>query len=274
MARCSAGVSIVREPLMYIPGRLLAEPLLPQPHDSLVIIPDPMRTGWSAALAEDLLAQSDIDVLVTSADELADWRAGKLARRFPGRVKVFNCPDPDDCGRVVRWAFRYAASAGYRTAFLTDPALGPDADQLSAMRQALERSDVVVASRGPGGGLWGGGGANAVVRRLVTAAACALAGLPEVDLTSGCKGFSRQAFESMRWHRFEREPLAVQVELTCSCVRCGFRIAEVPARFRGEPAPGGHGWAGVARLLRLLPGLAAGRSWPELPPQGAHGGIG
>jgi hypothetical protein len=241
-----------------------------------VIIPDPRRTGWSAALAEDLLAQTDIDVLLTAGDELADWRAGKLAGRFPGRVKVFNCPDPGDCGRVVRWAFRYAASAGYRAAFLTDPALAPDAAQLSTMRQELELSDVVVASRPGGEGLWAAGRAHAIVCRLATAAVCALAGLPEVDLTSGCKGFSRQAFESMRWHRFDREPLAAQVELTCSCVRSGFRIAEVPARFRGEPAGGGQqGWATLARLLRILLGLATGRSWPDLPPaQRGPGGAG
>lgn len=228
--------------------------MLRRNQDSLLILPDHVQARPSEPLVSHLLEGSDVDLLVVAGEQRAERHAERLASRFPGRVSVFHCPDAEDCGRVLRWSFRYALSGGYRAVFLLDPRRVPDLAQLSTMRRALDHADVVVASRfaEPTGAV------RSRLKRLCVAASCLLVGLPIVDLTSPCKGFGREVLESMKLQRFHSRSLAFHIELTHGCSRRGFRIAEVPASKHESPRrPRGTSWATLAEAFGLLVRLAA-----------------
>jgi hypothetical protein len=182
--------------------------------DSLLIVPGFGEADPNPTLVSDLLDGSPVRFLLVVDGPPAGLRAQRLAVAFPGRIRLWACPDREDRGRLLRWGFRYALTAGHQTVLIADPRRFPNPDQLAAVRMALTDADVAVA-RGPGRS------------RISHTAICRAAGFPVVDLTSPLEGFGRQVVESMREHRFHEHELTLQIELLKACYKYGFRIVGV-----------------------------------------------
>jgi dolichol-phosphate mannosyltransferase len=219
----------------------------PSRRDSLVIIPTYNEAGNLAALVRRVLAMSVFDTLVVddgSPDGTGDL-ADQLATEFPGQMQVIHRQGKLGLGSAYRQAFAYALRAGYERIFQMDADFSHDPGRLAALRDALDHADVALGSRYvPGGGARNWPAWRRCLSQGGSAYAALVLGLSLHDLTSGFKGFRRQALETLNVDSIHSTGYSFQIEVTYRCHQRGLRIVEVPITFEnrrvGESKMSGH----------------------------------
>jgi dolichol-phosphate mannosyltransferase len=202
--------------------------------DSLVIIPTYNEAANLKCLVPPVLAMGAFDVLVVD-DNSPDGTgrvADALASANPGRVKVLHRSSKQGLGTAYLQGFRFALRAGYAHIFQMDADLSHDPHHLRALRDALTYADVVLGSRY----VRGGGSRHWPLRRRIlsrvgSAYAAVVLGLPLRDVTSGFKGFSRPALETLDFNSIRSAGYGFQIEVTYRCHQQGLHIVEVPIVF-------------------------------------------
>jgi dolichol-phosphate mannosyltransferase len=214
----------------------------------------------SAVLAR--VAPGDYRVLVVDDDspdgtgEIAD----RLADRDPA-VEVLHRRAREGLGPAYLAGFEAALRAGADLVCEMDADHSHDPEDLARLIDAAGEADLVLGSRYVAGGAvedWG------PVRRLVSRGGCWYArvvlGLPVRDLTGGFKCFQRSVLESIDLAEARSHGYVFQVELTYRAVQAGFRVVEVPIRFRDRARGRSKMSVRIAlEAVALVPRLRFGR---------------
>lgn len=148
------------------------------------------------------------------------------------RVNVIHRDRKRGLGGAYVAGFRWALARDYDLVLEMDTDLSHDARHLPAFFAAFEHADVVVGSRRiAGGGVVGWGPGRSLLSRGGSAYARAVLGVRVRDLTSGFKGYRREALEAIDVETLRCEGYAFQIETTYRALMRGLRVVEVPIVF-------------------------------------------
>jgi dolichol-phosphate mannosyltransferase len=202
-------------------------------------------------------AAPDADILVVDDNspdgtgELADEMAAK-----DSHVKVMHRAGKLGLGTAYIQAFQKGLEEGYDRFLEMDADLSHDVRYLPDFFRALdEGADVVIGSRNiPGGGVEGWGLGRHVISKGGSIYSRTILGLKVKDLTSGYKGFSRRALETIDLGSVRSNGYSFQIEMTYRCALRGLKVKEVPIVFVDRRA--GH-----SKMSRRIFLEAAGVVW-------------
>jgi dolichol-phosphate mannosyltransferase len=160
--------------------------------------------------------------------------ADALAAELP-EVQVLHRTVREGLGPAYLAGFHHALSHDARFVLEMDADFSHDPKDLAALLDAVRSgtADLALGSR-----YVAGGGVEdwAVSRRIISRGgsfyAALVLGLPVRDLTGGFKCFRREVLEAIDLPTVQSKGYAFQVELTYRAAQAGFRIVEVPIRFR------------------------------------------
>ena len=207
--------------------------------DSIVVVPTYNEADNLAALAHRVLAAGPFDMLIVD-DNSPDGTgriADTLARRFAPRVAVIHRPGKLGLASAYVAGFRFALEHGYAWIFEMDADFSHSPTSLAALRAALDDADVVLGSRHvPGGSSPGSNVWRRALSRAGSWYAARALGLPFADLTSGFKGFRRDAIASLDLAAIRANGYCFQIETTYRLRQAGRRIVEVPICFESRRA--------------------------------------
>jgi dolichol-phosphate mannosyltransferase len=186
------------------------------------------------------LANLPADARVLVVDDNSPDGTGGLADRLAAdgeRVEVLHRPRKEGLGPAYLAGFRRALDGGAGLVLEMDCDFSHDPADLPRLLAATRDADLAIGSRYvDGGGVedW------TPVRRFISRGGSAYArfvlGLGVRDLTGGFKCFRREVLEAIPFRAVSSRGYAFQVELTYRAAKAGFRIAEVPIRFRERRA--------------------------------------
>lgn len=160
--------------------------------------------------------------------DLADTLADK-----DNRIHVMHRPGKMGLGSAYLDAFRWGLVEEYDLLFEMDTDLSHDPRYLPDFLHAFdEGADVVIGSRNiPGGGVEGWGLGRHILSKGGSLYSRGVLNISVRDLTSGYKGFRRQALAGIDLAGVRSEGYSFQVELTYRALRKGFKVTEVPIVF-------------------------------------------
>lgn len=160
--------------------------------------------------------------------DLADTLADK-----DNRIHVMHRPGKMGLGSAYLDAFRWGLVEEYDLLFEMDTDLSHDPRYLPDFLRAFdEGADVVIGSRNiPGGGVEGWGLGRHILSKGGSLYSRGVLNISVRDLTSGYKGFRRQALAGIDLAGVRSEGYSFQVELTYRALRKGFKVTEVPIVF-------------------------------------------
>lgn len=178
---------------------------LPEAHMLIVDDNSPDGTG---ALADGIAAKDDhVKVM---------HRAGKLG-----------------LGTAYLEAFTRGVAEGYERFIEMDADMSHDPKYLASFVKAFDDGhDVVVGSRNvEGGSVEGWGLGRHVLSKGGSLYSRGVLGLPVKDLTTGYKGFTRRALDTIDLTRVRSNGYSFQIEMTFRASLAGLKIKEVPIVF-------------------------------------------
>ncbi len=245
---------------------------------TLVVIPTfNERATLERAVSGALAAGADVSVLVV--DDGSPDGTGALADRIAAaepRVEALHRPGKTGLGSAYRLGFRWGMDRGFDVFCEMDADLSHDPSDLPRLLAALDRADVVIASRYVPGGrvvdwprrrvLLSRGGNRYV--RLVT-------GIPVTDATAGYRAYRRAVLEALDLGSIRSEGYSFQVEMVLRSWRSGFCVVEVPITFteRQEGASKiSRGIVGEALWRVLVWGVHGPRSADRVHPDSVVAG--
>jgi dolichol-phosphate mannosyltransferase len=179
-----------------------------------------------------VLPEAHILVVDDNSPDGTGQLADDIARRDE-RVTVLHRPGKLGLGTAYIDAFSSKLTAGYRfffemdTDFSHDPAYLPD-----FLRAFAEGADVVAGSRNiPGGGVEGWGLGRHVLSKGGSLYSRTILGVGVRDLTTGYKGFTREALQAIDLPRVQSNGYSFQIEMTYRALSKGLKVVEVPIIF-------------------------------------------
>ena len=177
---------------------------------------------------------SDADLLVV--DDNSPDGTGRIADELSAtdpHVRVMHRASKLGLGTAYLEAFRKGLAEGYERFYEMDTDLSHDVSYLPRFEEALDGgNDLVIGSRNiPGGGVEGWGPGRHFLSKGGSFYARSILGLSIRDLTSGYKGFSRRALETVDLDAVHSNGYSFQIEMTYRVSRKGLRVKEVPIVF-------------------------------------------
>ena len=158
--------------------------------------------------------------------------ADRLATGDEG-VAVLHRPRKEGLGPAYIAGFREALAGGAELVLEMDADFSHDPADLPRLLEAAEDADLAIGSRYVRGGAvsdWGP--LRRAISRGGSAYARSVLGVDVHDLTGGFKCFRREVLEAIDFDAVGSRGYAFQVELTYRAIELGFRVVEVPIRFR------------------------------------------
>jgi dolichol-phosphate mannosyltransferase len=198
----------------------------------------------------DALEPHGVRVLVI--DDNSPDGTGKLADRLAAErewVSVLHRPRKEGLGPAYLAGFREVLAGGADYVLEMDCDFSHDPADVPRLIAACEDgAGLALGSRYvPGGGTEGWGTGRRIVSAGGSLYARTLLGAPVRDLTGGFKCFRREVLEAIDLDRVSAKGYAFQIELTYRALRKGFRVVEVPIRFRDRT----HGRSKMSRAIFL-----------------------
>ena len=182
------------------------------------------------------LASGGLEHTVLVVDDNSPDGTGRIADRLVAElapVRVLHRPDKQGLGRAYLAGFELALAEGAELVLEMDSDFSHDPADLPRLIAATGAADVVLGSRYvPGGGVEHWGIVRRVLSRGGSAYARLLLGVPVRDLTGGYKCFHRRVLETIDLNGVHADGYGFQIELTYRAVQAGFKVAEVPIKFR------------------------------------------
>jgi dolichol-phosphate mannosyltransferase len=161
---------------------------------------------------------------------------GEIADRLADEhdaVRVLHRDRKEGLGRAYLAGFAEALAGGADLVLEMDADFSHDPRDVPRLIAAADDADVVLGSRYvEGGGVenWG------LVRRALSRGgswyARVVLRVPVRDLTGGFKCFRRAVLESLNLSGVHADGYGFQIELTYRAIQSGFRVREVPIKFR------------------------------------------
>lgn len=158
--------------------------------------------------------------------------ADEIAERDE-RVRVMHRPAKLGLGTAYIQGFTRNLDAGYQYFFEMDTDLSHDPAYLPDFFRAFEAgADVVSGSRNvPGGGVEGWGLGRHVLSKGGSLYSRVILGVGIKDLTTGYKGFTRDALSRIDLETIESNGYSFQIEMTYRALVAGLKVVEVPITF-------------------------------------------
>jgi len=203
-----------------------------------VVLPTYNEAENIGPMVEALLGLGIPDLGILVVDDASPDGTGEIADRLaaehPGRVAVFHRTGPRGLGWAYLAGFRQALADGAEAIVQMDCDFSHNPADVPRLLAHLPDYDLVIGSRYiPGGGTaeeWG------LHRKLLSwwanFYARTLLGLRIRDVTGGFRAWRRETLEGMDLSRVRSQGYIFQVEMAYICERKGYRILEVPIRFR------------------------------------------
>jgi dolichol-phosphate mannosyltransferase len=173
---------------------------------------------------------------VLIVDDSSPDGTGEIADRLAAElepVRVLHRPHKEGLGRAYLSGFGVAIDEGADLVLEMDSDFSHDPADLPRLIEATQEADLVLGSRYvEGGGVehWG------LVRRALSRGgswyARAVLRVPVRDLTGGFKCFRREVLETIALNDVHADGYGFQIELTYRAIQAGFRVIEVPIKFR------------------------------------------
>jgi dolichol-phosphate mannosyltransferase len=161
---------------------------------------------------------------------------GELADRLAAErddVEVLHRDAKSGLGPAYVAGFRRALAAGADLVAQMDADFSHDPADLPRLLDAVREADLALGSRYvAGGGVEDWGPGRRAISRGGSAYARAVLGVPVRDLTGGFKVFRRAVLEAIDLETIPSLGYAFQIETTFRALRAGFRVVEIPIRFR------------------------------------------
>jgi dolichol-phosphate mannosyltransferase len=186
--------------------------------------------------ALEQLAATGREHTILVVDDGSPDGTGAIADRLAeehGAVRVLHRSEKQGLGRAYLAGFDVALGEGAELVLEMDADFSHDPADLPRLIDAAGDADVVLGSRYvAGGGVenWG------AVRRLLSRGgswyARTLLRVPVRDLTGGFKCFHRRVLETIDLNAVHADGYGFQIELTYRALQAGFRVTEIPIRFR------------------------------------------
>lgn len=152
-------------------------------------------------------------------------------------VAVLHRSRKDGIGPAYVAGFRQALAAGAGLIVQMDADFSHDPADIPRLLAAAGDADLVLGSRYvPGGGVDDWGPIRRFISRGGSAYARAVLGVPIRDFTGGFKVFRRPVLEAIELGTVPSHGYAFQVETTYRALGAGFRVTEIPIRFRDRRA--------------------------------------
>ena len=192
----------------------------------------------------DAIVRASLDQLATTGrehtilvvDDSSPDGTGEIADRLAEEheaVRVLHRRAKEGLGRAYLAGFDVALGDGAELVLEMDADFSHDPADLPRLIAAADDADLVLGSRYvPGGGVenWG------AVRRLLSRGgswyARTLLRVPVRDLTGGFKCFHGRVLETIDLNGVHADGYGFQIELTYRAIQAGFRVKEIPIRFR------------------------------------------
>lgn len=201
---------------------------------SLVILPTYNERENISNLIPEILSSLKTDILVV--DDRSPDGTGELAERFAREhpaVSVLHRPGKLGLGSAYVAGFRWALEQSYDVILHMDADLSHSPKDLPRLVEALSDCDLALGSRY----VEGGGIENWPWYRLALSAfanfyARSILRIGVRDLTGGFKAFKRRVITSVSWDDIYSDGYAFEIESTFHAVGKGFKVREVPIRFR------------------------------------------
>jgi dolichol-phosphate mannosyltransferase len=188
----------------------------------------------AAAAQLERAAPGDWRLLVV--DDASPDGTGVLADRLAEqdeRVEVLHRPGKEGLGKAYLGGFAHALERGAERVVVMDADFSHDPDHLPTLLAASEDSDLVLGSRYVDGGTivdWPR--LRRVLSRSGSIYARAVLGVGVNDLTSGFRCVRRAVLEAVEPSTLRAQGYVFNIELTYRALLAGFKVTEVPIRFR------------------------------------------
>jgi dolichol-phosphate mannosyltransferase len=173
---------------------------------------------------------------VLIVDDSSPDGTGEIADRLAvehGPVRVLHRTHKEGLGRAYLAGFELALAEGAELVLEMDSDFSHDPADLPRLLAGASEADLVLGSRYvDGGGVedWG------LMRRLLSRGgswyARAILRVPVRDLTGGFKCLRRDVLEAIDLDRIHADGYGFQIEITYRAIQAGFRVLELPIRFR------------------------------------------
>ena len=209
---------------------------------TIVVIPTYNEAENLPALFDALFALQlpGLELLIVddnSPDGTAEL-AHRLGQERGGGVRVLRRPRKEGLGPAYVAGFEEALRLGAEAVVQMDADMSHPPEVLPELLNALERYDVVVASRYiPGGGAsedWG------VLRRLISLGGDfyvrLITGLKVKDTKSGFKAYRRESLQALPLRSIRSRGYIFQAEALYLCQRLGLTMTEIPYTFEERAA--------------------------------------
>lgn len=208
---------------------------------TLIVVPTYNERENLPALAQRLLAlpvQVDLLVVDDNSPDGTGKLADELAAKYPA-IHVLHRQQKDGLGRAYIAGFKWALERDYDFIFEMDGDFSHNPDDIPALLQAANESDLVLGSRYINGIRI----INWPLGRLMLSKCAAhyvqtITGMPYTDPTGGYKCFRRRALNAIQLDQIQSNGYSFQIEMTHKIWRQGMKIVEVPIiftdRFQGH----------------------------------------
>jgi dolichol-phosphate mannosyltransferase len=194
------------------------------------------NVGAIVLAALEQLASTGRDHTVLVVDDGSPDGTGKIADRLAAEhdaVRVLHRPVKEGLGRAYLAGFDLALAEGAELVLEMDSDFSHDPADLPRLIAASDEADLVLGSRYvEGGGVENWGALRRLLSRGGSWYARTLLRVPIRDLTGGFKCFNRRVLEGIDLSGVHADGYGFQIELTYRAVRAGFRVTEIPIRFR------------------------------------------
>jgi glycosyltransferase involved in cell wall biosynthesis len=203
-----------------------------------VIMPVYNEADTVRAIADRVLASGEVARLIAVDDGSTDGSGTVLEglARADGRVLVLRHPLNRGKGAAIRTGLAHVEADAV---VIQDADLEYDPEQYRALLAPIEagEADVVFGSRYLGGGVPEGQTAAAyAANRVLTFVSNRLTGLRLTDMETCYKCFNREVARGLQ---LAEERFGIEPEITARIAAAGWRVREVPIRFRGRDRASG-----------------------------------
>ena len=186
--------------------------------------------------ALEQLAATGREHTILVVDDGSPDGTGAIADRLAGEhdaVRVLHRSEKQGLGRAYLAGFDVALGEGAELVLEMDADFSHDPADLPRLIAAAGDADVVLGSRYvAGGGVENWGALRRLLSRGGSWYARTLLRVPVRDLTGGFKCFHRRVLETIDLNAVHADGYGFQIELTYRALQAGFRVTEIPIRFR------------------------------------------
>jgi dolichol-phosphate mannosyltransferase len=201
---------------------------------TLIVIPTYNERENIGDLAEKITALNETFYVLVIDDNSPDGTAHivRELERKSDRIRLVSRPSKQGLGSAYLVGFRFGICNGFEHIVTMDADFSHDPSMLESLVKAALQRDVVIGSRYTDGGRvenwpWFRQQLSHTANQL---ARCLL-GREIHDWTSGYRCYHRHVLEKLPLEEIHSNGYSFLVEIMATCLRLGYRIAEVPITF-------------------------------------------